>query len=198
LEEPDGFYGISNYNSTESLVRKYRHEQRFNSAFEMDGAAFEAAAQRSAADITKSLSSFGFAHLAMQLNNASGGSTTTLPTDLTYNLAWRTESWDLPIASKKSATSLGSASQSVFNVLKAIHQSRDLEHASKVLDTALSQQVLRTASHVSVENPTVKPENLETLLVLQECKGWLSAQRGSDSDSRALPPSFAHVANSIP
>ncbi|KAG6895618.1 hypothetical protein C0992_000344 [Termitomyces sp. T32_za158] len=106
IDEPDGFYAIHDSDLHQSLIKRFHHEKQWERAFRFHGAALEAGTTIGDTEgLVQSFHSFGFDHLAndvLRTAFSSGGAKKDgLSNDISYRLAWRTETWDLPESSEK-------------------------------------------------------------------------------------------------
>lgn len=178
IEDPDGFYGVNSTDVRTSLVRRLHHEHQWARAFTFHGAAFQTDSRqnetRSAAvgDVLESLHSFGFDKMAMaflQGSRSSKGADEDVPQALSYELAWRTDAWDVPA---ETTTSVGAASGSaLFSVLKAVHRERDPLVVARTLEGAVLSELSRMRA-LSTESMTELREIKSSLLCLREVKLW--------------------------
>src|SRR4051794_40827467 len=92
ISDPDGFYGIPLAEDVgESLVRRLHHEQQWTDAFAVHAADFESSGNgHQMASVGQALQAIGYNQLALALLKDHH----ELP--ISMNLAWRTQSWDIP------------------------------------------------------------------------------------------------------
>ena len=175
IDEPDGFYGIKSTDVRTGLLKRYEHEHRWSAALELTGASFEAGygAQRTAgqtADVVQALSSFGFDRLGLALlrpAQADGVLTDAdVPAGLPYDLAWRTDAWDLPPIVPRSSTP---SSAILYSALRAVHRERRIVDTSAAVGAALVAESgkLRT---IDLDNPVAGSSVLGTLMCLHDVR----------------------------
>lgn len=179
IEEPDGFYGKQTQDHRLALIRRYHHEERWNDAFGIHGAEFESQVRHpgafndssSTAGVIKSLASFGFNRLATSILQPARADGEVKDGDLeigkSYELAWRSSTWDLPI--ENSARS--SSSVALYSALRCVHASRDHEVLRSIVESSLVSETAKLAS-VGIDLPTPSTEVLSTILALREVHQW--------------------------
>jgi ataxia telangiectasia mutated family protein len=179
VDDPDGFYGIQSDDFKETLIRRYHHEERWTRAFKIHAADFESSMPGSAlpssaatVSIVESLAASGFHRLALSVlrpASASGGIGEGVSSNngLPYELAWRTQQWDIPLERNAQTTSAAS----LFSALRAIHRERDESTAMEALDASIVGE-MRKAATVSADLPMPNREALATLLSLREVRMW--------------------------
>ncbi|GAA6062607.1 hypothetical protein JCM10212_004902 [Sporobolomyces blumeae] len=202
IDEPDGFYGRQSDNIREALVRRHRHEGRWLEAFQAYGAQHEAQSGQTGIDsssatvgVVNSLASFGFHRLAMSIFQPArldgALQECDVAPELPYELAWRTDVWDLPIEPRAASTSAAT----LYAALRASRRGRSAEETRSAIRTHLTSEV-RKLSSVSVDLPEPSTKVLETVLALREAyrlaelgeaEGSISALRG---DLALLPVAF--------
>jgi len=174
IDEPDGFYARESDDVRESLVSRYRHESRWTDAFRTYGARNEAQSRSlgvvdraSTAGVVSSLASFGFNRLAMSVFQPARleGSLQEedVPLDLPYELAWKTDVWDLPIEQRATNTS-GAA---LYSALRACRSARSVDLARDAVSSSLVLEVNKL-SKVQVDLPSPDPKAVSTILALRE------------------------------
>ncbi|EMD39153.1 hypothetical protein CERSUDRAFT_93196 [Gelatoporia subvermispora B] len=167
IDEPDGFYGVKTNDLRRFLVRRLHHEGQWEKAFRLHGAAFEVStSERSdAGGLVHSLHAFGFDHLAMStLSNAPASAASNL--SLTYHMAWRTGSWDLPGRPEER-----NSGASLYRVMRAIHRERSESAINTIVHDVLLDEMdyLRSLGN---ENMAEIREVSRTLMCLQQVKRW--------------------------
>lgn len=175
VDEPDGFYGIRSTDVRTGLLKRYEHEHRWSSALELTGASFEAAngAQRTAsqtADVVQALSSFGFDRLGLALlrpAQADGILTDAdVPSGLPYDLAWRTDAWDLPPVVPRASTP---SSAILYSALRAVHRERRVGDTSAMVGAALVAESGKLR-RMDLDNPVAGSSVLGTLMCLHDVR----------------------------
>ncbi|GAA6010816.1 hypothetical protein JCM10207_005857 [Rhodosporidiobolus poonsookiae] len=174
IDEPDGFYGRESPDVRETLLRRYRHEGQWDGAFRMYGARHEAQSRQlgavdsaATAGVVTSLASFGFNRLAMSIYQPARLDGTMqaqdVSADLPYELAWRTDVWDLPIERQAARSS----SVSLYSALRAARTSRSVEATRSSVALAVVDEV-KKLSAVTLDLPRPNQEALSTILALRE------------------------------
>lgn len=172
IDEPDGFYGIPLESSVkQSLLQRFQHESNWSLAFKYYGAELEAqgqSAQHHLPRLTRSLQAFGMDRLALLLFQ-SGESSHSLDSQLRlpYDLAWRTQSWDLPA----SAFLPESSDRSIYTALRTIHRSRDVAEMQRVVGNIECEEV-GSVTAFSFEDVHGSRKKMRELLSLREIKRW--------------------------
>ncbi|KZT55265.1 hypothetical protein CALCODRAFT_357633 [Calocera cornea HHB12733] len=172
IEEPDGFYAIKARDARTSVVRSVEHEGRWDLALGFHGSTSRNGFSRarkdtedSALGVVRSLQSLGFDYLASSFLRSLDKRITT--PDLEYDLAWRTESWDLPDIPSTSA----SASSALYFALQAIHRERHLVQTT----TAVNRAFLQTAEQLGAipdDDMVGLRKSCRTLVCLREILRW--------------------------
>ncbi|KAG5647810.1 hypothetical protein DXG03_007732 [Asterophora parasitica] len=170
IDEPDGFYGIHDADLHQNLLRRFHHENQWERAFRFHGAAIEAGdAIGHAEGLVKSFHSFGFDHLANDaLRTASsliGGGSYSGSRGITYQLAWRTDTWDLPECDEQVAGA------SLYHALRAIHRERDERSVDIIVRKSLSREMARLRA-LGSENFAEIREVIQDLMCLREVAKW--------------------------
>ncbi|KAG6854273.1 hypothetical protein C0991_008967, partial [Blastosporella zonata] len=171
IDEPDGFYGIHDPDLHENLIRRFHHENQWERAFRFHGAAFEAGETASHAEgLVQSFHSFGFDHLANDTlkgaftsRGAQSGSST--PHDMSYRLAWRTETWDLPESAGHSSGA------SLYLALRAIHRERDDRTIDQIIRRCLFQEMDRLRI-LGLENFAEIRDVVQDVMCLHQIASW--------------------------
>ena len=167
IDEPDGFYGIKSKDLSQFLLKRFRHENQWNKAFQFYGAGHEAgdASAGGAIGILESLHSFGFNKLAMSTLQTF---TTTHASGMSYKLGWRTETWDLPDVVDDEDQEM-----SLYNALKAIHRERDSTAANHIVHLSLSKE-LRRLKELGTEDFRGIRQVIKNLMCLAQIRHWKS------------------------
>ncbi|GAA5930447.1 DNA-binding protein kinase TEL1 [Sporobolomyces koalae] len=192
IDEPDGFYGRESNDIRQSLVNRYRHEGRWQDAFSAYGARYEAQAQhlgsfdRSAtAGVVVSLASFGFNRLASSMLEPArlDGSLQdgNFSPDLPYELAWRTDCWDLPVERRAAGTS----SAHLYSALQAVRSNRPIADSLAIVDNCLIDEVAKLAN-VGLESPNPEDKVISTILALREVKSFADIGEGDNITAERL------------
>lgn len=173
IEEPDGFYGIRTRDLNQFLIRRFHHEQQWEKAFQFHGAALEAghSVAGHTEGILQSLHAFGFDKLAINTLQSPPGTigTDNSVTDMSYQLGWRSETWDLPDQS-----SPRSSEAALYVALRAIHRERDQRAVDETLRGALREQVQRLRS-LGNENQVEIRQITRNLMCLSQISQWRSS-----------------------
>jgi serine-protein kinase ATM len=168
IDEPDGFYAIETQDLDGSLLKRFHHENQWQKAFQFHGAALITRSPETAdvAGVLQSLHAFGFEHLAMTTLRNTAEIDDSLNSDaMTYDLGWRTETWDLP------EHAMHNKGMSLYLALRAVHRERDGEAISAVVQRSLFREMDRLRM-LGDENTTEIREVAQNLLCLNEIRHW--------------------------
>jgi ataxia telangiectasia mutated family protein len=178
VDDPDGFYGIQSNDFKETVIQRYHHEKRWSLAFQIHAADYESShlgstfpSSSATLSVVNSLAASGFYRLALSIlhpGRASGRlEETTATAGLPYELAWRTQQWDLPLEQNAQ----NGSSAALFTALRAVHRDRDQSAAMQALEASIVKET-RKAATVSADLPMPNREALVTLLSLREVRMW--------------------------
>ncbi|KAI0078689.1 hypothetical protein K474DRAFT_1706258 [Panus rudis PR-1116 ss-1] len=167
IDEPDGFYGIQSTDMQRFLLKRLHHENEWEKAFHFHGASFESnqANETASSGVLQSLHAFGFNNLAMRTLQ-SPDDTEHGTTAMTYQLGWRTETWDLPESTEQCDSGL-----SLYVALRAVHRTRDSEMAHSTIRAALRDEMLRLRS-LGTENMKEIHQVVQNLMCLSQVVQW--------------------------
>ena len=174
IDDPDAFYGITDGDVRELLLKRLHHEGQWLRAFQYHAADCEASnaegadlAQAQEHALAQSLSLLGFPHLVKgvasptnPLENPSVGS----DADLNFT------SWNLP-ASSSSALIRGDAVESVLRILQQANVEEDVD---RPLSLTIQSQ-LKTLCSIPVESVAAMRKLQGNLLALGQIKDWRKA-----------------------
>lgn len=202
VDEPDGFYGRESPDARQALLRRYRHEGQWEDAFRMYGARHEAQSHSygsrdpaAVSGVVSSLAAFGFNRLALSILQPARLDGTVGEQDvapaLPYDLAWRTDVWDLPIERGAADTS----SVSLYKALRASRMARSSQAARDAASDALVTEVKKLGT-VSLDLPRPNNKTLATILALREVHR-LSALQDGDKAAADLTKGLAVVSNEL-
>ncbi|KAH8928956.1 hypothetical protein BT69DRAFT_1256859 [Atractiella rhizophila] len=177
LDEPDGLYGIQSSDILQSLKRSYLHEGLNLQAFELFGADLEVASKHQSSrgkasdGVIHSLSAGGFSRLARMFLDATGtiesDRKSSISPGKTYELAWRTQRWDLPVT-----TGMERLPQvALYTTIRALYRERDPKIARDHATNGVMQAVIALSS-LSTTNPNPDSEALVSLLCLRNILVW--------------------------
>ncbi|GAA5999510.1 DNA-binding protein kinase TEL1 [Rhodotorula paludigena] len=182
IDEPDGFYGRESPDTRQALLLRYRHEGQWNDAFRVYGARHEAQSHQlgsldptATAGVVTSLAAFGFNRLALsifqpaRLEGAIGDQ--DVEPKLPYELAWRTDVWDLPTERNAAETS----GVSLYKAMRAGRMARSAQVARTAASEALVHEVEKLGS-VSIDLPRPSGETISTILALREVHRFADLQ----------------------
>jgi ataxia telangiectasia mutated family protein len=174
LSEPDSFYGINPYDLQEGMIRRMQHEGRWTDAMVWHGGAYENrhdAQATGAIGIVQSLAASGLPRLAMNMLSSTGtvSSAASLPGSLAYDLAWKTERWDLP-----STFSSGheTADASLFRALRAAQRELDPEKVKRTIGECLSRETLKLANAIA-NSQSLSESDIGSLLSVRQVHQWI-------------------------
>ncbi|KAL1747593.1 hypothetical protein HDZ31DRAFT_31492 [Schizophyllum fasciatum] len=146
IDEPDGFYAIKTNDLQQFLLRRVRHERQWDKAFRLHGAAMETDHTTPADQLglLQSFHAFGFHGLAL---NAMPSLAEQSATGLSYELGWRTGTWDLPDNAVQESNGA-----SLYFALRAVHRERNSASVDAAVQQALACDMaqLRALGHESL------------------------------------------------
>lgn len=186
IDEPDGFYGIQTQDLTGFLLKRFRHENQWQKAFQFHGAASETQSPAGAdvGGVLRSLHAFGFNQLAMTtMRNATALDDSFDPGTMSYDVGWRTETWDLP---ERTSDSKG---LSLYLALRAAHRERDSEAVRATVQRALIEETSRLRN-LGDENISEIREVSRNLLCLNEIRHWQARELQDSLREKVIKPSF--------
>ncbi|KAJ7066636.1 hypothetical protein C8F01DRAFT_981361 [Mycena amicta] len=181
IDEPDGFYGINARDTNKFIMKRLHHEKQWNKAFQFHSAALEASSTnvQEASGLLRAFHSFGFHHLAMdtlQKSSLSGGA--PIKSDMSYQLGWRTETWDLP-----EQTEEGGPGVSLYNALRAVYRARSPRAIQAVVHRSIFSEMERLRV-LGSENLTEIRDAAQNLMCLNQVSQWFKAESQSRLGSR--------------
>ena len=189
VEDPDGFYAVKTHDVGQALHRRLIHEGDYWRSFGLHSADIEAQSNSSTVlAATKDLHRLGLDRISgLIMGNLRGrGGETADAQSLTFDLAWRTGDWDLPIPAVASSHTL------LYSALRAVHRELDLDVARKLVGGAIKTECARLPG-LGPQRITQVQKTVTDLLCLREIHVWLSnevqaALDGSMESSQALQP----------
>lgn len=141
IDEPDGFYGITSQDLGRFLIKRFHHEKQWDKALRFHGAALEAGSREGneAEGLLEAFHAFGFDHLAIDTLRGPStlGSNVPRTSYMHYQLAWRTETWDLPERTEKTS---GAA---LYHALRSVYRERDVKAVDRIVHSSLIDEVSR-------------------------------------------------------
>ena len=174
IDDPDGFYGAQSTDVREALTKRYHHENRWSHALHLHGAKFESGVRGGSLEtlgVMESLAASGFNRLAMSILQSSrvdgNLAEVDLPTTLPYQLAWQTDTWDLPIEKRAEGTS----SVALYSALRSVHAAREESGLQALVDSVLVSEVVKLST-VNIDLPVPSSEAILTILALREVRLW--------------------------
>ena len=190
IEEPDGFYAIKSSDVHGFLTRRFHHEGQWDMAFKFHGAEFAVGLQgsRGAEGIHQSLHSNGFDKLAMAVLQSSSSETIGAAPDyskLGYELAWRTQMWDLP-----EPRGDGQAGSALYTALRAVHRNRDQLTVDALLKATSRDEMSRLYSTGNEDMVGIR-SRVQTLICLGEIRKWRGATiQDQLASGNVFPPAW--------
>ncbi|KAF9218963.1 hypothetical protein BS17DRAFT_718960 [Gyrodon lividus] len=170
IDEPDGFYGIKTTDLQHFLIKRFHHENQWDKAFRFHGAAIEAGSREpSDADgLLQSFHAFGFDSLAIGTLQGShrGFDSETASLTMSYQLGWRTETWDLPDAGDNQ-----DSNTALYRALRSIHRERDPRVINVTIQSALCETMDRMRS-LGNEDITEIREIARNIMCLNQLTKW--------------------------
>jgi len=167
IEEPDGFYGIQSKDIGGFLTKRFYHEGQWDKAFQFHNAEFAAGQPGHTEGLYRSLHSNGYDALSMAVLQSLGPEDkrfSSEASELAYEVAWRTQTWDLPGPQDENATSA-----SMYMSLRAIHRNREQQAVEAELKLAMRNQ-LSQLSVTGDEDMIAIRSRIQTLVCLGEIK----------------------------
>ena len=172
IEEPDGFYGIAPIDLQEGLLRRLQYEGRWMDALSWHGAAYETDQHEISAKngIIKSLAYCDLSRVAMDFLEPAYAlsSTALLSASLPYELAWKTEQWDLPSLYRADTKT---SQANFFWALRAGQRELDVDRAQG----SISRHMMTEASKLAMLHctaPSFDKEAIEALVCIREIQKW--------------------------
>lgn len=160
--DPDGFYGIPPTTDIgEALIRRLHHEHQWNEAFAIHAANLESSRDdHQLGPIGRTLQANGYNQLALTVLAKAP------ETPVSMDLAWRTQSWDLPDHEDSDIHAVY-----VYKALRAVHRQRDRAIAVATVDTCLSKAsaILGQAKLEDMEDVAAA---WRQVLCLREVQNW--------------------------
>ena len=172
IDDPDGFYGIQTEDLYNYLLKRLHHENQWQKAFQFHGAALNTRTPDSipVEGMLRSLHAFGLNHLAMNtLQNVTNLDDGFNLGSMTYDLGWRTETWDLPPCTSDTNAN------SIYLALRATHRERDRSAVETTVRRCLVEEMGRLRS-LGDENTTEIREVARNILCLNEIRMWQRKQ----------------------
>lgn len=170
IDEPDGFYGIKTTDLHHFLIKRFHHEHQWDKAFRFHGAAIEAGSRESidADGLLQSFHAFGFDSLAIGTLQGSqkGFQSDEASSIMSYQLGWRTETWDLPETGDSQDSNI-----TLYRALRAVHRERDPHVVDSAIQSALcdAMERLRTLGN---EDITEIRETARNIMSLNQLTQW--------------------------
>lgn len=181
IQEPDGFYSISASDLPGGLIRRLHHEERWLEALSWHGAELEAAPQ--SVDGTKAMQQVlacmahgNLGQLAMNLFRANSGSS-VVSEEILSDLAWKTQSWDIPVPQYASA-------QSPYQLYIALKAAGGLDVKPELEQNLLTAVLSEIAGLTTINtlSPSADESRLHDVLALREILRWRNDPSSSLSE----------------
>ena len=172
IDEPDGFYGIKTTDLHHFLIKRFHHEHQWDKAFRFHGAAIEAGSRESidADGLLQSFHAFGFDSLAIGTFQGSqkGFQSDEASSTMSYQLGWRTETWDLPDTGDFQDSNIA-----LYRALRAIYRERDPHVIDATIHSALcdAMERLRTLGNEDITEIREIARNIMSLNQLTQWRG---------------------------
>lgn len=191
IEEPDGFYGIASKDVRRFLTRRFYHEGQWDMAFKFHNAEFAAGEPDQEEGICRSLHFNGYDKLAMAVLQSSRSDSNSLGGGrLGYELAWRTDMWDLPDPRDDSQPGVA-----LYTTLRAIHRSREQYSIDDELKRTMHKQITQLSLTGDEDMRGIR-SRLQTLVCLGEIRKWrqiLQNDQASQTVNTELQSGFADI-----
>ncbi|KAK2463511.1 hypothetical protein APHAL10511_004262 [Amanita phalloides] len=172
IDEPDGFYGIKSYDLRRFLIKRFHHEKQWDKALRFHGAALEAGSREgfAAEGLLEAFHAFGFDQLAIDTLRGPSTLGNNVPTTsyMNYQLAWRTETWDLP---ERAETTSGAA---LYHAFRSIYRERDVETIDRIVRSSLLDQVSQLRP-LGAENVAEIRKVTQDIMCLGQIFRWRSS-----------------------
>lgn len=196
IDEPDGFYGIKTTDLRHFLIKRFHHEKQWEKAFRFHGAALEADNHGSidADGLLQSFHAFGFDHLALRaLQSSQGGIDSDVGSStMSYQLGWRTETWDLPDSGQQDS------STTLYRALRAVHRERNHKVVDATINQALCDMMERLLT-LGNEDITEIREVGRNFMCLSQITRWRSGKLQEYLDSKTSDArAFSHLVDIDP
>jgi ataxia telangiectasia mutated family protein len=185
IDEPDGFYGIKTRDLSQSLIKRFHHEKKWDKAFRFHGAALEVGEvdAKETEGLLQSYHSFGFNRLAidtLQKGSALNDGFAFGSSGMSYRLGWRTETWDLP-----DPTTQYNSGVSLYHTLRAVHRERDPQAINHIVRHSLSVEMERLRT-LGTENLAEIREVTQNLMCLNQVTQWMDGTLQSQLRSKHI------------
>ncbi|KAH7890803.1 hypothetical protein F5I97DRAFT_1975119 [Phlebopus sp. FC_14] len=169
IDEPDGFYGVRTTDLRHFLIKRFHHEKQWDKAFRFHGAALEAGSRELIDEdgLLQSFHAFGFDHLAISTfqNSQSQLDSHEVSSTMSYQLGWRTETWDLP------DTGHHDSNVALYRALRAIYRERNAKSIDAHIQAALCETMDRMRS-LGNEDITEIRETGRNIMCLNQLTQW--------------------------
>ncbi len=176
MDDLDAFYGITDGDVRDLLLRRLQHEGQWLRAFQYHAADYEAASSdgqsarnNASSALGQSLSLLGFPHLVEDLGSRSDSSTHNHAA-IAGTSSWNTSAWDLP---GSSSANLGPASD-LNTVLQILRQASSEQDVDAPLSNAIHYQ-LQSLCSIPAESIQAMRRMQGDLLSLGQVKDWRKA-----------------------
>ncbi|SNX86282.1 related to TEL1 - telomere length control protein [Melanopsichium pennsylvanicum] len=183
IDDPDAFYGITDGDVRELLLRRLQHEGQWLRAFQYHAAGYEASASdganlhgTAAQALGQSLSLLGFQHLHQKID-AGSMIGDNLANSAANGQDWNSSSWDLPAYAVSSFTK-GQGVEAVLQILRQAGVEQDV-------DAPLSltfQSQLRSLCSTPLDSIAAMRRIQGDLLALGQVKDWRKASASLGAD----------------
>ncbi len=183
VDDPDGFYSLSDDGHNNMLIDVLQHEGKWQVAFEMSAAWYEVGQQMGhsfeSTSLTQPLGQLGYHALASDLTRAS----TSAPSSVNglYDVAWQAGRWDLPTVDAQAEAGSG---QTLYTVLRALQHGQGWQQAEETLSLAADTQLRGIATCVSEPSRALRKTCLELLGVAQAIR-WTDCAAGEPMTVKA-------------
>ncbi|GAC98161.1 potential phosphatidylinositol kinase [Pseudozyma hubeiensis SY62] len=186
IDDPDAFYGITDGDVRELLLKRLHHEGQWLRAFQYHAAAYEAStsdgesATAQAGALGESLSQLGFQRLVHGVSTASA-SPSSVGLHLAPGNGVVSTTWDLPTDSSL----LLAGGDGVDSMLRTLRQVNNEQDVDKPLSLAIQSQLQRLCS-VPAESIANMRKIQGDLLSLGQIKEWRKASSSLGSEEAVM------------
>ena len=206
INEPDSFYSIHAMDVQQGLMRRLHHEGSWREALSWHGAAMESDSpgldgRPSRSGLIESLALSSLPHLASHMyapaartaRGSQSESAGDLASGFQYDLAWKTEQWDIPLTFPEDTHA--SSQASVFWALRASQRDFRRDQAESKILQKLAIEACKLA-RITPEMPEVDPQALKAAVSIGEIHAAYAGLVHISQKEEGAPShtkSFAHL-----
>ena len=185
IEDPDSFYSVQSRSSLGSLSRRLEHEGRWLEAVSVRGANYGDSLENSY-PVAYGLLRHGLPQLAapmlrhLSVPSDLGTCHSAYDPDVSYELAWRTANWDLPVSTPAGGSGPNGR---LFCAFRAIMRDTDSKSVAVCIESMLSQECLYLCRG-SDSSSQIDTRHISNLVALRSMQKW-TAQSADEKISMA-------------